>query len=140
MQKLGERSRKSLEGLHPDMIRLMEESVKHSPFDFTITDGVRETQEQQALYAQGRTKPGKRVTDLDGVKKKSKHQRKADGYGRAVDLFPFVNGKVDVKDEQQLLPIIAGHILGTANRLGIKIIWGGLWKGLVDRPHFELVK
>jgi len=45
-------------------------------------------QQQNALYQQGRTKPGKIVTNCDGYKKKSDHQ-----YWLAVDLVEFENGK-----------------------------------------------
>lgn len=139
MPQFGKRSLDSLKGVHPDLVQVMTEAIKYSPIDFTIVIGVRTTQEQQSLYAQGRTKPGAIVTKADGVKNKSNHQVKEDGYGYAVDLYPFVDGSVDPNDKNNYLPIIAGNILGTAKRLGIKVEWGGLWK-FVDKPHFELKK
>ena len=39
-----------------------------------ITYGVRTVKEQSDLFAKGRTKPGKIVTNCDGVIKRSKHQ------------------------------------------------------------------
>ena len=45
-----------------------------------VVEGVRTTKRQQEHYAKGRTKPGKIVTHADGVRKKSDHQAKDDGY------------------------------------------------------------
>jgi peptidoglycan L-alanyl-D-glutamate endopeptidase CwlK len=135
--KFGSRSLRNLLGVHPDLVRVMDEAIKDTPVDFTITDGVRTVQEQQALYAQGRTRPGAIVTNTDGVKKKSNHQVKDDGYGYAVDLYPYLNGKVDVNAVKELR-VIASHILATAGRLNVPVEWGGNWKTLRDLPHFEI--
>jgi peptidoglycan L-alanyl-D-glutamate endopeptidase CwlK len=115
----------------------MHEAIKYTPVDFTITSGVRTTEEQQSLYAQGRTKPGGIVTNADGVKKKSNHQAKADGYGHAVDLYPYFNKSVQVNATNEL-NVIAAHILATARCMGIAVEWGGNWKSLPDMPHFEI--
>ncbi|WP_407501433.1 M15 family metallopeptidase [Elizabethkingia anophelis] len=117
----------------------MKAAIVNSPVDFTITEGVRALKRQQELYAQGRTKPGIKVTNADGIKNKSNHQAKADGFGHAVDLYPFFLGQVQVnhKDTIKNLKLIADHIKKTAKELGIGITWGGDWK-FVDCPHFEL--
>lgn len=136
MKKLNERSKKNLQGIHPSLISLMEAAIAECPVDFTITCGVRTTAEQQQLYSQGRTASGPRVTNCDGVKTKSNHQIKQDGFGHAVDLYPIRDGKVQVNDVAGL-KIIADHIKKTALNQGIKISWGGDWK-MKDYPHFEL--
>lgn len=133
------RSLSNLAGIHPDLVRVMMEAIKTTPVDFTITDGVRTTAEQQALYAKGRTKPGLIVTNCDGVKSKSAHQVKADGLGYAVDLYPYYEGSVQVNDNVRLRAI-AEHIKKTAKQLNIKIEWGGDWAKFRDYPHFELKK
>lgn len=138
MAQLSKRSLDTLKGVHPNMVRLIKEAIINTPVDFTVVQGVRTAEYQNSLYQQGRTKPGLKVTDKDGYKKKSNHQVKADGYGHAVDLYPFVNGVVDVNDKGKNLPVIAAHIKTVAALLGISIVWGGDWKGLVDKPHFEL--
>lgn len=135
--RFSKRSLDNLIGVHPLLAKVMHESIKDSPIDFTITEGVRTVQRQQDLYAQGRTKPGKIVTNVDGVKNKSDHQPKADGYGHAVDLYPFINGRVDVNGVNEL-KIIAAHILSVAKRLGVPVEWGGNWTKLKDYPHFGL--
>lgn len=126
-----------MKDVHPNLVKVMTAAIETSPVDFTIVIGVRSVTEQQALYAKGRTAPGPKVTNADGVRSKSNHQVKGDGYGYAVDLYPFVAGSVDVNDKRNLLPTIAAHILKTANGLGVKVEWGGNWK-FVDKPHFEL--
>ena len=92
--KFSQRSLNSLNGIHPDLVKVMKEAIKYCPADFTITDSLRTTVEQQALYAKGKTVPGGIVTNADGVKNKSNHQAKSDGYGYAVDLYPYHSGKV----------------------------------------------
>lgn len=139
MAVLSKRSLDNLKQIHPDLVLVMTEAIKTTPIDFTITDGIRTTAEQQRLYAQGRTTPGKIVTNTDGVRKKSNHQPHTDGYGYAVDLYPYRYGSVQVNDANGL-KIIAEHIKLIANALGVKIQWGGDWLSLIDMPHFELVK
>lgn len=139
MANFGQTSLNSLKGIHPNLVKVMNEAIKNTPIDFTITDGIRTTAQQQKLYAKGRTAPGEKVTNADGVKNKSNHQLKADGYGHAVDLYPYVNGKIDFADTHGNLPKIAVHIKQVAANLNIKIGWGGDWKGSWDKPHFELL-
>lgn len=135
--KFGKRSIDALKGVHPDLILVMTTAICDAPIDFTIVEGVRTVERQKQLYAQGRTVKGAIVTYADGVRKKSNHQPKADGFGHAVDLYPYVNGKVDFNAERELI-LIARHIKATAAKLGIAITWGGDWKKPYDPPHFEI--
>lgn len=133
MNNFSQRSKDNLVGIHPDLIKVMEASIINCPIDFTIVCGVRTTEQQQSLYAQGRTTQGVIVTNCDGVNSKSNHQAKSDGYGHAVDLYAYpinVNDTVNIK-------VIANHIKKTGEKLGIPIVWGGDWK-MRDYPHFEL--
>lgn len=137
MAVFSNRSKTSLAGIHPDLVRVLNAAIVDTPIDFTVTDGVRTTAQQQSLYAQGRSKPGPRVTNADGVRNRSNHQPHADGYGHAVDLYPYINGRVDV-DNDRALTVIAGHIKAVAARLGVPLTWGGDWKSPYDPGHFEL--
>ena len=138
--------------VHPKLVEVMKAAIVNSPFDFRITDGARTTEEQFALYQQGRTvlydkkgKKLKKVTNCDGKTFKSNHQLKSDGYGYAVDIFltgVYENGVYrkfsdsegyDVKK----LKIVANHILAVAKSKNVKVEWGGNWK-MNDTPHFEL--
>lgn len=137
MAVLGKTSLQNLKGVHPNLVKVITEAIKDTPIDFTVTSGVRTTAEQKALYAQGRTSKGSIVTNADGVKNKSNHQAKNDGYGHAIDLCPYVNGKLDWNTTSNF-KIISAHIIATAKCLGIKVTWGGNFKSIVDLPHFEL--
>ena len=137
--KLSERSLKNLEHVHPELVKVINEAIKNSPYDFTVTDGQRTTEEQKALYAKGRTAPGDVVTQKNGTTNKSNHQVKSDGLGYAVDLYAFYDGKVQVDDDKKL-KAIAGHVKSVAKELKINVEWGGDWKTFKDYPHFELKK
>ncbi len=143
--KLSERSLKNLEHIHPDLVKVIKEAVKNSPYDFTVTNASRTAAEQNALYQEGRTKPGIIVTSLDGYNKKSNHQIKSDGYGYAIDLYVIVDGKLraekgDYEKYKKEINAVAKYILDTAEILKINIVWGGNWKTPFDPPHFELKK
>lgn len=140
MPRFSKRSLDNLNGVHPKLRELMEASIKDSPEDFTITEGLRTQQRQKELYAQGRTTKGIKVTNADGVKNKSNHQAKSDGFGYAVDLYPYFNGSVQVSHTETIprLKRIADHIKNKAKQMNIKVIWGGDWKSPYDPPHFEI--
>ncbi len=136
MAPFSKRSLDNLYGIHPELVRLMKLAIANTPVDFTIVEGVRTVSRQQQLYAQGRTAPGRIVTQADGVRTRSNHQPGADGYGRAVDLYPCIEGRVRVDDVDSLFEI-ADHIKAVAAQNGIGVVWGGDWK-MRDYPHFEL--
>lgn len=97
-----------------------------------ITQGLRTFEEQNQLYAIGRTKPGKKVTNAKGGQ--SIHN-----YGLAVDICLMIDGKTaswdtakDWDDDQiadwyECVKIFAKH--------GWE--WGGNCKTFKDLPHFE---
>jgi hypothetical protein len=90
-----------------------------------IVQGLRTFAEQDALYAQGRTKPGKRVTNAKGGQ--SFHN-----YGLALDLAPIVNGSVSWNDK-----LYAPYRKWAA---AADLRWGGDWKKFKDMPHVEYLK
>ena len=132
--KLGTRSKNNLKGVHPDLVKVVEKAIGLTTQDFTVIEGVRTTKRQQELYAQGRTAPGNIVTNVDGVKKKSNHQVKADRYGHAVDIVPY---PVDW-DSISKFDNIAVAMKLAACEFGVDIVWGGDWENFKDYPHFEL--
>jgi peptidoglycan L-alanyl-D-glutamate endopeptidase CwlK len=122
-----------LDGVHPALVektgRILA-AMSALGFPMLVTDGVRTVTEQAALYAKGRTAPGKIVTQCDGELKRSNHQVKADGFGHAVDCCFLVDGKPSWDDA------LPWRLYGeTAKALGLK--WGGFWT-TPDRPHVEL--
>lgn len=132
------RDQQRLAGVHPYLgrrvLRVLD-AMRVLGFPMFIVSGVRSDVEQQRLYAQGRTSPGAIVTHIDGVRKKSMHQRQTTGYGHAVDLA-FVDDvatpKVETWDPKQPWSVY-GEM---AEAFGLT--WGGRWKTLIDLPHCEL--
>ncbi len=123
--KLGRASKRNLQGVHPDMVHLVESCIKITPIDFTIlkTGGLRPTTMQMALFRSGASK-------LDGRSKKSLHQKQGDGFGHAVDLVPYAAGSP--RWEWPLIYPIAGCMASLSKSLGIDIKWGGVWDKEMD--------
>lgn len=127
--QLGQRSLNRLEGVHPELVRLVAVAVRISKIDFTVVEGVRTLAQQREYFLKGKSKT-----------MKSKHLT-----GHAVDLMPYgdLDGDADFdqvdKDQawekQHFLPINDAMQQAAAN-LGIKITWGGHWGW--DFPHFEI--
>ena len=133
MPSFSDRSKNRLCGVHPDLQTLFHEVVEH--FDCTVISGIRTEEEQKALYAKGRTKPGNIVTYKDGVKKKSKHQT-----GNAVDIVPYPIQWGNIERFRQFGWFVLG-VAATLKRYGqidSDVKWGGNWKRFKDYPHFEL--
>lgn len=128
---LSARSRERLAGVHPDLRRVVERAIELTTVDFVVTQGNRTPAEQAALYAQGRTKPGPKVTW-------TLNSRHVGGF--AVDLAPWRDGSIDWDDDGKrgLWPRIAESMLAAAKELDIPLTWGGNWRKTPDRPHFEL--
>lgn len=137
MASFGKGSISALDGVHPNLVKVLMKAIVNTPIDFTIVEGVRTTKRQQNLYAQGRTAKGSIVTYADGVKNKSNHQPKSDGYGHAIDFAPYINGKLDWNNHANF-KIIADHIVKTGLEMGIKIVAGFYWKKPYDPPHIQL--
>lgn len=138
---LGSTSRKRLAGVHPALVRVVTRAIALSTVDFTVTEGVRTPQRQRELYAQGRTKPGRKVTWT----LISNHFKQPDGYGHAVDLVPW---PVDWEGPVHFpkFDAMAQAMFAAADELGVNIRWGADWnqngkpreRGESDSPHFEL--
>lgn len=120
MYSFGSKSKERLKGVHPDMVKVMEESIKESPLDFGITEGVRTLERQKELFESGKSQT-----------MNSRHLK-----GFAVDIAVFIDGKITW--EFPKYQIVADHIKKVAKDLGIPIVWGGDWVSFRDGPHFEL--
>lgn len=115
---------RKIEDLHPKfqpLARRFLDECQNAGHRLIITCGYRSIAEQDDLYAQGRTRPGKRVTCARGGQ--SWHN-----YGLAIDVVFIRDGKADWDGPWEEIGRI-GESLG--------LIWGGRFKRLVDRPHFE---
>jgi peptidoglycan L-alanyl-D-glutamate endopeptidase CwlK len=89
-----------------------------------VYQGFRSFAGQDALYAQGRTKPGTVVTNAKGGD--SLHN-----YGCAVDIVFIENGRPSWAEHHPW------HILGAIGKKhGFE--WGGDWASFPDRPHLQI--
>jgi len=124
--------------LHPSIRDEVTQIIEECDLSLTgkakvrITQGLRTIEEQNDMYAQGRTKPGKKITNAKGGQ--SIHN-----YGFAVDICLMIDDKVaswdtkkdwdndKVADWYECVKIFAKH--------GYE--WGGNWKTFKDMPHFQ---
>lgn len=134
--QLDERSEKRLEGVNEALVSVVRRAAKRLPFSLFVAEGLRTRERQAELYAQGRTKPGRKVTWT----LHSKHLE-----GRAVDLAPLINGAIDWADLSKF-DAIAKAMQDAAKEVGVAVRWGGDWdmdgqpreRGESDSPHFEI--
>lgn len=119
--RLGSRSRQELRGVHPGLVRVVERAICLTTQDFSVHDGIRTEEDQRDLVRRGASKT-----------MNSRHLRQPDGYGHAVDLVPYVGGRL--RWEWPLIYPIAVAMRTAAVEEGISLRWGGVW----DRPFLDL--
>ena len=113
--------------VHPTLaglVRQMSDLLIAQGVNVRVTQGLRTWDQQQALYDQGRTVPGKIVTN-------AKPGYSWHNFGLAVDLVPMLDTGPDWNDQhptwKQMLA--AGQQVGLAE--------GALWHTFRDEPHFQ---
>lgn len=114
---------------HPKLQTLSAQLMKECEsrgLKIRIGETLRTKEEQDELYAQGRTKPGQIVTNAKGSSYSSYHQ-----WGTAFDFFRN-DGKGAYYDSDEFFAKVGK--IGVS--LGLE--WGGNWKSIVDKPHFQL--
>ena len=127
---------RSLNDLHP---RLKERALafldrcRMEGIDVLIYCTYRSNKEQQDLYEQGRTEPGRIVTYAQAGR--SKHNFTIDGKpaSKAFDCVPLVNGKPVWSARDPLWQKIG--------KIGVQVglVWAGNWTRFREYPHFELM-
>lgn len=120
---------RSLSDLNPKVAILCSsfiEKCKKNNIDIIITSTYRDIDSQNALYAQGRTAPGKKVTNAKGGQ--SFHNWKV-----AFDFCPVVNGKPNWNDVA--LYTKCGEI---AESVGLE--WAGRWKTFKELAHCQYTR
>ncbi len=123
--KLGKHSLAELNGVHPDLVKVVKKAIEITAQDFTVHDGIRTLAEQRMLLKCGASKT-----------LNSRHIT-----GHAVDLVPYINGKL--RWEWGPIYKIAESMRGAARHHGIPIVWGGCWDinfTESERPPEELVE
>lgn len=119
-----------LEELHPAIrdkaLAAYREAVRITPVGIHpfITESLRSFERSNQLYAQGRTKPGKIVTN-------AKAGQSYHNYGLAIDFVNLVNGKMKwLVDENWMKVVNCFKAQG--------FTWGGDFRSIKDNPHFEM--
>jgi peptidoglycan L-alanyl-D-glutamate endopeptidase CwlK len=147
--ELGDSSLREMQGVHPDLVSVVKRAIQLTVQDFAVHDGMRTLEEQKRLVESGASQT------LD-----SRHIT-----GHAVDLVPYVNGKL--RWEWDPIHRIADAVRQAARELNVPIRWGGAWdidftgsaehpedlvadysarrrragkKAFLDGPHYELPK
>jgi peptidoglycan LD-endopeptidase CwlK len=135
---LGARSLGRLEGVHPDLVRIVKKAAAISDLDFTVLEGLRTVERQKQLVKQGASKT-----------MNSRHIT-----GHAVDLGALIEG--EVRWDWGLYLKLGEVIRAASLAEKVPVRWGGTWKLLSaiegpitakilsrsfpDGPHFELPK
>ena len=122
MRSYSQRSMTSLNGVHPDLRRVIDRALQDSPLDFAVIEGLRTRKRQEQLVASGASQT-----------MNSRHLT-----GHAVDLLPIdpVTGKGEFA--WPLYDQFGPAVKTAAKKEGVPIIWGGDWTSFKDGPHFEL--
>lgn len=122
--KLGKRSLSNLEGVHPDLVKVVNRAIELTQVDFTVIEGLRTKERQAQLLKE------KKTTTLN-----SRHLT-----GHAVDLaaWVIVDDKGTVSWDWKHYYIIEKAMKQAASELKIPIEWGGNWKRFKDAPHWQL--
>lgn len=121
-------SRARLQGIHPDLRRVMDRALQTAPFPFRVIDGLRTVARQKELVRIGASKT-----------MRSRHLT-----GHAVDIVPLVDldrdGKLETEElfSWPLLRKLAPVVKAAAAAEGVAIEWGGDWKSFPDGPHWQL--
>lgn len=145
---LSARSRANLDGVHPDLVCVVERAIELTEVDFAVVEGRRTLMRQQELVEKGasQTMTSRHLT------------------GHAVDLMAYIGDRacweLSVYDE------IAQAMRAAAKQLQVPVRWGGAWtvadirgwygtmesamniyidtrrkqgrRAFLDGPHFEL--
>lgn len=121
---------RDIKDLHPELQKRWLAALKEwrrlhpsEPEPF-LTQTYRSPQEQDALYAQGRTKGGPKVTNARGGQSLHNYYPSL-----AFDISFRKDGQIDWS------PSLFDRFAVIAKENGLA--WGGDWKTIKDRPHFE---
>lgn len=119
---------REIKDLHPRLqmiCRKHMEACRKLGITIIITSTLRDQEYQTQLYNQGRSTPRKIVTNM---KLLGPH-----GFGLAYDVAPVAaDGKTILWEDSAKWKVIGAE----GKKLGL--IWGGDWKSISDKPHFEL--
>lgn len=117
---------RSIGDLHPKVAELCRKFIaacKVEGVEVIITSTYRDLASQAAIYAQGRTTPGKKITN-------AKPGQSFHNWRVAFDFAPTINGKIPWNDSKIFTQ--CGEI---AESVGLE--WAGRWKGFKELAHCQ---
>lgn len=120
--RFSQRSRKSLVGVHSDLVVVATTALLTVPgdLDFFVLEGLRSRYRQKQLVKEGAS------TTMN-----SRHLT-----GHAIDVVILVNGKPSW--DFALYQRLAVHFKDAGRHHHIPLEWGGDWETLRDGPHYQL--
>lgn len=124
--KVDDRSEANIATLLPEVqpiARALVQKAATAGIQIKVISGTRSYEEQDALYAQGRTAPGLIVT-------KARAGYSNHNFGIAFDIGVF--------EGRRYLPESPKYKAVGALGIDLGLEWGGSWKSLTDEPHFQL--
>lgn len=116
---LDPRSLDKLQGVHPDLAKVITEAANRTKF--RVTEGLRTRDRQKILVSQ----------------RKSKTMNSRHLTGHAVDFVAIGEDGVATFDFPDMARV-ADVIKSVAREMDVPVEWGGDWKGAWDTPHFQL--
>lgn len=126
---------RGIDKLHPDLQvcvnKFLEECEKQG-LKVLVTETLRTLEEQESLYAQGRTKPGKIVTNATGYQ--SPHC-----WGVAFDFCRNKKGW-EFDNTDGFFDKVGRIAEGMFDNTEYDLFWGGDFRTFVDKPHVEMKK
>lgn len=116
----GPRSEERLQGVHPDLVKIVRRALQLSPVDFSVSEGLRSLSRQRELFNAG----------------KSRTMRSRHITGHAVDLYPVSKAGADWvrADFEQ----VVAAMKRAAADLGLPLECGHDWASFPDSPHHQL--
>lgn len=137
--KFSQYSLDKLDGVHPKLQMIVSEVMAMQVMDFRVVEGVRTVERQKQLVAAGKSK-----TML------SKHLVQRDGFGHAVDLYPYPidMDKVNKGDSREIsrFGVLAGLVKAVAFSHNVRVVSGMDWDNdgetldhtFFDAPHIQI--
>lgn len=133
MYRFSKRSLSNLEGVHPKGVSVVKGVMALQVMDFGVYEGVRTLETQRTYFNTGRSKT-----------MNSKHLIQKDGYGHAVDLYPYPidMNRVNKGDAREIVRfgVLNGLMQAVGRSLGVKVISGIDWDGdgqTLDHTFFD---
>lgn len=117
---LSARSLQRLQGVHPDLVRVVKRAIDITDLDFAVLEGLRTIERQRELKAAGASKT-----------LNSRHLT-----GHAVDLGVMING--ELRWDWPLYVRLSKIVKQAARLENVLIEWGGDWRTFKDGPHYQL--